>query len=181
MLNANQSLFTNRMPEYTQYDIGDFTYGKPAIADWHVSKLSIGKFTSISPRVQILLGGHHDVNAISTYPFNVLVLGESPQTQGDVHIGNDVWIGQRVTILSGVSIGDGAVIAAGAVVADNVEPYALVGGVPARLIRYRFNEETRRKLLKLQWWNWSLERIEKNLLYLNDPNKIEEFIKKNEE
>jgi len=82
-----------------------------------------------------------------------------------------------VTILSGVKIGDGAVLGAGAVVTKDIPSYAIVVGNPGRIIKYRFSPETIQKLLKIQWWNWSKEKIQKNIYKLLSPN-VEEFINK---
>lgn len=87
-------------------------------------------------------------------------------------IGNDVWIGYGVTILGGVKIGNGAVIGASAVVAKDIPPYAIAVGNPARVVKYRFDEETIRKLLAVKWWNWSLEKIADNFPLMNDPEKF---------
>ena len=84
-------------------------------------------------------------------------------------IGNDVFIGANVTILSGITIGDGAVIAAGAVVTKNVQPYAIVGGCPAQLIKYRFDEETRSKLQEIKWWNWPKDKLIDVEQFFNEP------------
>lgn len=92
-----------------------------------------------------------------------------------VTIGNDVWIGQGVSIKSGIKIGDGAVIAAGAVVTKDVAPYAIVGGVPAKVIRYRFKEEQIEQLLKIKWWDKDLAWICENGKYFTD---VDQFIKK---
>ena len=83
--------------------------------------------------------------------------------KGDITLGNDVWIGYEAVILAGVTIGDGAIIGARAVVTRDVPPYAIVGGVPARLIRRRFDEATIESLLALQWWDWEPERIRRAL------------------
>ena len=91
-------------------------------------------------------------------------------------IGNDVWIGRNVIIISGVKIGDGSVIGAGSVVTKDVPPYAIAAGNPAKIVRMRFDEETIKKLLKIEWWNWSLERVLANLPYLLS-NDIAEFVK----
>ncbi|RQH01353.1 CatB-related O-acetyltransferase [Natrarchaeobius oligotrophus] len=82
-----------------------------------------------------------------------------PTASGPITVGNDVWIGTRTTILSGVTIGDGAIVGAGSVVTDDVEPYAVVAGVPAERIRWRFPREVREKLLSLEWWEWDEETI----------------------
>jgi acetyltransferase-like isoleucine patch superfamily enzyme len=95
-------------------------------------------------------------------------------SKGDVVIGNDVWLGYGSMIMSGVGIGDGAVIAAGAVVTRDVEPYSIVAGNPARLIKKRFDEETIDKLLKIKWWDWPVEKINNNLnlIYNIDVSKM---------
>lgn len=157
-----------------KYDIGEYTYGKPEVLSWQNGHLIIGKFCSIAKNVTILLDGHHNIKAVSTYPFVAGMLG--PEDQGksvhnnahkhSVTIGNDVWIGYGATILPGVTIGNGAVIGAIAVVTKDVEPYAIVGGNPAELIRKRFDDATIRRLLALQWWDWPRERIIDNLSLL---------------
>lgn len=153
----------------TQYisdnvQVGEFTYGIPTIGfPFDGSKLYIGKFCSIGPKVIILLGGEHSADWCTTYPFSDLMNEfryiERVKSKGNVVIGNDVWIGYGSIILSGVHIGNGSVIGANAVVAKDVEPYSVVGGNPAKLIRKRFNEETIKKLEKIQWWNWEKEYI----------------------
>ena len=90
--------------------------------------------------------------------------------KGDIVVGNDVWIGYEAVILAGVTIGDGAIIGARAVVTKDVPPYTIVGGVPAKPIRKRFNEETIDILLKLKWWDWSKERIAKNIAAIQSGN-----------
>lgn len=90
--------------------------------------------------------------------------------KGDIVVGNDVWIGYEAVILAGVTIGDGAIIGARAVVTKDVPPYTIVGGVPAKQIRKRFNEETIDTLLKLKWWDWSKERISKNIAAIQSGN-----------
>lgn len=95
---------------------------------------------------------------------------EHPKSNGDVIIGNDVWIGYGATLMSGVKVGDGAVIAANSVVTKNVEPYTIVGGNPAKVIRKRFEKEVIEKLLKIQWWNWDDSKINKNLKFLCSDN-----------
>jgi acetyltransferase-like isoleucine patch superfamily enzyme len=155
-----QSFFTKYNPKYGKYQIGEWTYGTPMIYDWNQeSTLTIGKFCSIGPNVTIFVGGEHPHEWITTYPFSVIWKGAASyppgrQSKGNIEIGNDVWIGAHALILSGVKIGDGAVIAAGSVVTKDVLPYAIVGGVPAKLIRFRFPEPVIKRLLKIAWWNW---------------------------
>ncbi|XHH07501.1 MAG: CatB-related O-acetyltransferase [Candidatus Bathyarchaeia archaeon] len=168
----------------SKYSVGRFTYASSWPLVWsfpECGKLKIGSFCSISSGVNILLGGEHTVNWITTYPFSEVFPEYERQkkvTKGDVIIGNDVWIGMNVIILSGVRIGDGAIIGAGAVVTRNVEPYTIVAGIPAREIKKRYDAETVEKLLKIKWWNWSLKRIKENMdLLLSD--RIDEFIGRN--
>jgi len=156
------------------FDIGVFSYGSPVVFKQPGRSLRIGKFCSIAQEVTIHLGGNHRTDRISTYQFvafpsvwpeaNYLAADEVYGfSKGDVNIGNDVWIGQGATILSGVTIGDGAVIGARAVVTKDVEPYAIVGGNPARLLRKRFDEDTIRQLLDSRWWDWPIDKIKANM------------------
>lgn len=146
-------------------------FGEPAT-------YSIGKFCSIGENLTIYLGGNHRVDWVSVFPFMSFVqwfpeasaIPGHPATKGNVVIGNDVWIGADVTIMSGVTIGDGAVIGAHAVVAKDVPPYAIFVGNPARLARYRFDEDTVKKLLEIKWWDWPIERIKKYVNLLCSSN-----------
>lgn len=163
------------IPEFKN-SIGEHTYGLPKIFKLEKnSKLTIGKFCSIANDVKIFLDGEHNTKNISTYPFGYFNNFKTKKryktlSKGEVIIGNDVWIGYGVTILSGVNIGDGSIIGACALVNKNVEPYSIVGGVPAKIIRKRFNEETIKKLLKIKWWNWSDIKIQKNIEILRSNN-----------
>lgn len=150
------------------------------------STLKIGKFCSIADGVTIFLGGNHRIDWITTYPFNVLnndfpnassVIGH-PSTKGDVIIGNDVWIGKGASIMSGVSVGDGAVIAANSTITKNVSPYEIVGGNPAKHIRFRFPDNTIQKLLQIKWWDWEIELINRKVKTLC-ASDVEEFIREN--
>jgi acetyltransferase-like isoleucine patch superfamily enzyme len=164
------------------FKIGAFSYGVPTVWWWHEpATLVIGKFCSFANAVEILLGGNHRTDWVTTYPFaNISHWPEAahikghPATNGDVIIGNDVWIGYKATILSGVTIGDGAVIGAYAMVTRNVPAYAIVAGNPARTIRMRFPDHIIQQLLKVRWWDWDLERIRRSipLLMQSDISKF---------
>lgn len=139
----------------------------------------VGRYAALGHRLTFELGLNHDYRRVTTYPFEMLQRRDVPQTNRYGHvnhrqiiIGNDVWIGCDVTILGGVRIGNGAVIGAGAVVAKDVPPYAVVVGNPARVIKYRFDEETILALQRIKWWNWQEEKIKANLPLLKDPARF---------
>lgn len=168
----------------TVLSVGKYTYGMPQIYEnTNNATLTIGSFCSIALNVKIYLGGNHDINRVSTYPFghihnnifNNFDGSGHPCSKGNVIIGNDVWICQNVTIMSGVTIGDGAVIACNSHVVKDVEPYTLVGGNPAKFIKYRFNNEQIKKLLEIKWWFWEDDKINKFSPLLCN-NNIDEFI-----
>jgi acetyltransferase-like isoleucine patch superfamily enzyme len=155
--------------KYPRYEIGRGTYGDLRVDAWgEGATLRIGAFCSFADGVQIFLGGDHRVDWVTTYPFNVFwdaakQIKGHPKTKGNVAIGNDVWVGREAVILSGVTVGDGAVVGTRAVVTEDVPPYAIAVGVPARLVKKRFDDETIRRLLRLQWWHWEDDRIRKAL------------------
>ena len=166
------------------WSIGEFSYGRPKVRfPESGAGLTIGRYCSIADRVEILLGGNHRVDWVTTYPFSALraLWPAAPKTQeyhgtrGDVTIGNDVWIGSGAMILSGMRIGDGAVVAAQAVVAKDVPPYAIVGGNPAGIIRYRFDEATIRDLLETAWWDLPPAAVAR-LIPLLQSNRTAELI-----
>lgn len=167
------------------FDIGEWTHGVPTIHQYdNETKLRIGKFCSIAAGVQIVLGGNHHTNWISTYAFyqeeHVFTKYKEINDlrynlRGDIVIGNDVWIGRNAMILSGAKIGDGAVIGAGAVVAGIIPPYAIAVGNPAKIIKYRFAPKQIEKLLSIKWWNWSTNKIN-DYLPLICSGRIDDFI-----
>ena len=143
-----------------------------------ISHSKIGKFCSIGRDCAIGLPSH-SVNHISTSPIftskhNALkykwVNQNSYKEFNTTTIGNDVWIGSKVIIQSGVNIGSGAVIGAGAVVTKNVPPYSIIGGVPAKIIRYRFDDTLIKKLLVLKWWDMPVNKLKKNIHFFNKAN-----------
>lgn len=140
-------------PFYDVVTVGKETYGPlNVLSAWKGPKLQIGNYCSIADEVAFLLNVDHPTNRISTYPFRAKFCG-TPEavSKGDIVIDDDVWIGYRATILSGVHIGQGAVIAAGSVVARDVPPYAIVGGVPAKVIKFRFTPDMIESLLKVDF------------------------------
>ncbi|APY12841.1 chloramphenicol acetyltransferase [Seonamhaeicola sp. S2-3] len=168
--------------DYTYYDdfedVNNFEKNVKYHFDFIGDKLVIGKFCMIASGVQFIMnGGNHLTESISAFPFAIFggdwegaMRGKSYPLKGDIIIGNDVWIGHDATIMAGVKIGDGAIIASKSVVTKNVEPYAIVGGNPAKLIRKRFEEEKIEELLRLQWWNWNIKKITANVQYLTGKN-----------
>lgn len=135
-------------------EVGKYSYGKLDIVAYNPSghdKVIIGNFVSISDDVRFLLDEQHQSKTITTFPLKSILTGqqyaEDACSKGGIHIDDEVWIGQRVTILSGVKVGKGAIIATGAVVVKNVPPYSLAAGVPAKVIRKRFDEATIERLL----------------------------------
>lgn len=147
--------------------VGRYTYGDlTVIRSAATSKLKIGDFVSIAPEVSFVLDSEHSLKTLSTFPFKANVLGVTePEagTHGDIIVSDDVWIGYRATIMSGVTIGQGAVVAAGALVTRDVPPYAIVGGVPAKVINYRFNEETIKELEKVDFSKFDKEYVANNI------------------
>ena len=179
--NTEMGCFTKVYPPFFLHDvqIGDYSY---VAGNSRIRNAAIGKFCSIGPNFCCGLGVH-PVNGVSTAPMfysrarqNGMTLSPEDKVSESVHtsIGNDVFIGTNVTVLDGVKIADGAVIGAGAVVVEDVPPYAVAVGVPARVVKYRFDEATIRGLLEKQWWNGpeeELKRVEREFW------DIESFLK----
>jgi acetyltransferase-like isoleucine patch superfamily enzyme len=154
-----------RLQREGRVTFGTATYGLPAISTFTHDRtcLHVGNYSSIGSN--IMLGGQHPSDRITTYPHRIWMgmegAGEDgfPVPTGDTIVGSDAWLCFDAVILSGVTIGDGAIVAAGAVVTKDVPPYAIVGGNPAKLIRYRFTEEQREALLDIRWWDWPEDEV----------------------
>lgn len=136
-------------------------------------KLKIGKFCSIACGAKFLFtSGNHAMQSLSTYPFPIFFeewnldarnICSAWDNKGDIIIGSDVWIGYEAVIMAGVTIGNGAIIGTRAVVTKNVPPYTIVGGVPTKIIRKRFDDATIERLEKLRWWDWGAAKIQRNI------------------
>ncbi len=173
--------------DYTYYDdfenVENFEKNVKYLFDFVGDKLIIGKFCMIASDVKFIMNGaNHLTKSITAYPFAIFgngwenaMDGKSYPYKGDIRIGNDVWICYNATILAGVHIGDGAIIAANTTVTKDVAPYTIVGGNPSKEIKKRFSEEVIKKLLKIEWWHWDIEKITKNLQNLTSSN-IEKLV-----
>lgn len=180
--NCKFGMYNTLYPEshMSNVTLGDYSYVGAA------SKLSyatIGKFTCVGPNVRVGLGKHPSHDFVSIHPafYSTLCQAQftfSSMTTFDefeqIQIGNDVWIGAHAIILDGVSIGDGCIVGAGAVVTKNIPAYAVVGGVPAKILRYRFDSSEIDYLMKFKWWDRNYEWLKNNVLIFND---IKKFIK----
>lgn len=164
--------------------VGKYSYGELNVISFaETHKLTIGDYVSIAQNVFFLLDVEHYTNSLSTYPFKVKMLKLSCNEafgKGDIVVGDGVWIGHGAEILSGVNIGQGAIIAAGSVVTKNVPPYAVVGGVPARVIRFRFSHEIQKEIEKFDYSKLNIDLVKEHIdeLYLDISNKTEEEIRK---
>lgn len=149
--------------DHSKVSVGKGTYGGVKVYQFGGTdeRVVIGNYVSIGPEVAFLPGGEHRLDCVSTYPFLAYGLGETEaRSRGPIVVKDDVWIGLGAKILSGVTIGQGAVIAAGAVVVRDVPAYAIVGGVPAKIIKWRFSESIRKKLERIDWSKVSLDKAE---------------------
>lgn len=170
------TIYNDFVNDPTLFEKNNVLYQYPINHD----RLQIGKFCSIACGAKFLFNSaNHTLSSLSTYPFPLFFeewgsekkdVIKAWDNKGDIVIGNDVWIGYEAVILAGVTIGDGAIIGTRAVVTKDVKPYTIVGGVPAKLIKKRFSEETIFALLKIQWWNWSESKIAKNLNAIQNGN-----------
>ena len=155
--------------------VGKWTYGHEGIRIiGNQSKLKIGNICSIAEGCVYFLGAYHRRDWNTSFPFGHIHQhvfnnfdGQGhPKSNGDVIIGNYVWIGKNVSIMSGVNIGDGAYLAANSHIVKDVLPYSIVGGNPAKFIKWRFDEERRKKLIEMKWWEWDDNKINQNLKWL---------------
>ena len=187
-----QTVYLNAVVKDPSIEVGDYTIYNDFVSDpllfeqnnvlYHYpinhERLIIGKFCSIACGAKFLFNcANHTLKSLSTYTFPLFYkdwdleksdVATAWDNKGDIVIGNDVWIGYEAVIMAGVHIGNGAIIAARAVVTKDVPPYTIVGGVPARPIRKRFDEEVIQELETLQWWNWSAEKIRRCLAYIGN-------------
>lgn len=164
--------------------VGKYTYGQINAITYKCdnSSLYIGNYCSIAPSVKFLCGGEHHTDRLSTFPFSKYFVDGEDETlsKGNIVVKDDVWIGENALILSGVEVGQGAIIAAGAVVTKDVEPYAVVAGVPARTIKKRFSDELISELLKVDFSKLTEEKARKNRMLLTEKidntQKVRELI-----
>ncbi|QUX93717.1 acetyltransferase [Marinomonas sp. A3A] len=162
---------------------GDFTY---VASGTNISNTNLGSFCSVGPECRIGLGTHPSNDFISTHPTFFSTLEQCGTTFSnddyfsefaDIKIGHDVWLGSRVTVFDGINIGNGAIVGACAVVTKDVPPYAIVGGVPAKIIRYRFNQEQIEVLQKAKWWELDSEFLKQHFKSMHNFEDFMEMIK----
>lgn len=169
---GDYTIYNDFVHDPTDFEKNNVLYHYPI----HDEKLIIGRFTSIACGTKFVFNcANHTLKSLSTYSFPIFFdewnlnrdeIGKAWDNQGDIIIGNDVWVGYEAVIMAGVTIGDGAIIGARALVTKDVTPYTIVGGVPAKPIRRRFDDRTIETLQKISWWNWPYERIQKAIPYI---------------
>ncbi|MDF3002136.1 MAG: antibiotic acetyltransferase [Bacillota bacterium] len=163
------TIYNDFVSDPLQFEKNNVLYQYPVNND----KLIIGKFCSIACGAKFLFASaNHTLKSLSTYPFPIFFdewnldkgnITSAWDNKGDIVIGNDVWIGYEAVILSGVRIGDGAIVGARAVVTKDIPPYTIVGGVPAKTIKKRFDDDVVIKLQKIHWWEWPFDKIQQHL------------------
>jgi len=192
-MNDNTICYLKNIIKNPNIIIGDFTFYNDFVDDpkdfekrnvlYHYpinhDRLIIGKFCSIACGAKFLFNSsNHALSSLSTYPFPIfaaewdenMLVTEAWDNKGDIVIGNDVWIGYEAVIMAGVHIGNGAIIGTRAVVTKDVPPYTIVGGVPARKIRNRFDDSIIEVLQKIKWWDWDIEKLSKNLKVIRNAD-----------
>mgnify|MGYP000385380702 FL=1 len=189
-----QTVYLKSVITRPNIEVGDFTIYNDFVNDprefeknnvlYHYpinhDRLIIGKFCSIACGAKFIFNcANHTLKSLSTYTFPLFFeewdlpkseVATAWDNKGDIVIGNDVWIGYDAVIRGGVTIGDGAIIGTRAVVVKDVEPYSIVGGIPAKEIRKRFSPDIIARLRKLQWWNWPPEKIQSIIQYIQNGN-----------
>ena len=189
-----QTVYLKSVITRPDIEVGDFTIYNDFVNDprefeknnvlYHYpinhDRLIIGKFCSIACGAKFIFNcANHTLKSLSTYTFPLFFeewdlpkseVATAWDNKGDIVIGNDVWIGYDAVIMAGVTIGDGAIIGTRAVVVKDVEPYSIVGGIPAKEIRKRFSPDIIARLRKLQWWNWPPEKIQSIIQYIQNGN-----------
>ena len=189
-----QTVYLNTAVKDPSIVVGDYTIYNDFISDprqfaqnnvlYHYpinhERLIIGKFCSIACGVKFLFNcANHTLKSLSTYTFPLFYedweleksnVASAWDNKGDIVIGNDVWIGFEAVILAGVKIGDGAIIGTRAVVTKDVPPYSIVGGIPAKVIRKRYSPDIIEQLLSLRWWDWTKDKIKRNLPFIMAGN-----------
>ena len=159
-----------------------------------VASILVGHYSSIAGDIKFCLGQDHPMSSLSTYRAEVIGFSEDEwakwieadmsrewcEPKSQIIIGHDAWIGRGCTIMGGIHIGNGACVAAGAVVTKDVPPYALVGGIPAKVIRYRFPEETIERLQRIKWWYWPKEKIRPTITSIKTRVQVEQFAKEHD-
>lgn len=190
----SQTVYLKDVVSGTNIQVGDYTMYNDFVNDprdfeknnvlYHYpvngDRLEIGKFCSIACGAKFLFtSANHALRSLSTYPFPIFFdeweldakdIRSAWDNKGDIILGNDVWVGYEAVILSGVTIGDGAIIGTRAVVTKDVPPYTIVGGVPAKPLRRRFDDETVERLLALRWWDWEEEKIKRHIAAIQAGN-----------
>lgn len=166
---GDYTMYNDTVHDPRDFEKNNVLYHYPVNRD----RLIIGRFCSIACGAKFLFtSANHAMRSLSTYPFPIFFeewgldrtrVADAWDNKGDIVVGSDVWIGYEAVVLSGVTIGDGAIIGARAVVTRDVPPYAIVGGVPSRLIRKRFDDKTVETLLHLKWWDWPSEKIARHI------------------
>lgn len=146
----------------------------------------IGRYCSLAENIVASIAHNHEYRFVSTSPYLLDASFQGTHHAGRDYqryqaiVGHDVWIGSGARFFGGIILGNGAVVAGNAVVTKNVPPYAIVAGNPARIVKYRFDEETRRKLNRLKWWYWTEKEIEERKKYFNNPARLLEFYEEKE-
>jgi virginiamycin A acetyltransferase len=167
--------------------VGEKSYGELNIYSYSNGlneKLTIGNYVSIANDVSFILGGNHNIDTITTYPLKNFLLNDSFKdvfSRGPIIIENEVWIGYGSIIMSGIKIGKGAIIGAGSLVVKDVPPYAIIGGNPAKIIKYRFEEPTVQQLLKIDLSEFEIDFVKKNInkfyCKINSPKDLDFYLK----